>query len=50
MRVVPDFRDMQDNERVWPDFGDVRDTETALRIALSKIEHDDRAWGCGVLV
>jgi hypothetical protein len=50
MRVVPDFRDMQDNERVWPDFGDVRDNETALRIALSKIEHDDRAWGCGVLV
>jgi len=50
MRVVPDCRDMQDNERVWPDCRDVRDNATALRIALSKIEHDDRAWSCGVLV
>ena len=50
MRVVPDCRDMQDNASVWLDFGDVRDNETALHIALSKIEHDDRAWGCGVLV
>src|SRR5262245_61880734 len=50
MRVVSDFRDVQDNERVLPDLGDVRDNETALHIALYKIEHDDRAWGCGVLV
>jgi hypothetical protein len=33
MRVVPDFRDMQDNESVWPDFGDVRDNATAPNLA-----------------